>query len=209
MRSKKRRGSPPREEGPRQQLLRKRRRSLDDGDGEGQQARLPPAKRVEAITESMEDMRVGSTYPQWVQLGAGVPLPNQLGGGGGLPAGFGGGGGCCRTTLSGPGGGVLMPLYRPMCSPTLSPRKRSNCGSPTIDLSYCLEEEASSPRQSMKQDVPPGEECEEDEDGCLSLITPGAKAAMRRERHLSPSGYVTEEEEEADDDEDVMDLDAV
>ena len=46
----------------------------------------------------------------------------------------------------------------------------------------------------------------EDENGCLNLITPGAKEAMEKEGHSpSPSGYITEEE---GDEEEVMDLDA-
>ena len=45
----------------------------------------------------------------------------------------------------------------------------------------------------------------EDANGCLNLITPGAKEAMKKERSSPGSGYVTEEDDE---DEEVMDLDA-
>ena len=159
-RAKKRRCSPPREEGPRQQLLRKRRRSTDEneagwpafGSG-GEPSGAPAAKRVDSITEGIQKITVGTIHPQWVQLGDGVQLPNQLGGG--SPAVFGGsqGGEPIMSSVSGPGGGVLMPLYKPVGSPKSSPGKRCGGGSPIIDLSLLAQ-----PTSTAHDDVPDGVE---------------------------------------------------
>jgi len=188
-RDAKKQRSTPVEERPRQRVLRKRRLSCDDAP----QVEEPEARwkvtnqtvgpeKVDAITHGIEQIQVGTTYPQWLKetfspamsdLDIKVVSP---------PA--------ASETLSAPGGGVVMPLYKSL-SPSLKPSL-----SPKIDVSV-LTQTLKSKKKSILFDC---EECEEDEHGYLVLTTPGAKKAMESLEDLcSPD----------EDDEDVMDLDAV
>merc|ERR1712159_120643 len=141
--------------GPRQQVLRKRRRSEDDdqqkyaaASGWKMMPTKEPTKTLDTITKRMEKIRVGSTYPDWLQDSIAPDGKDEIN----------------LRIFQSPvpkekEEGVLMPLYRPP-SHKLGPDHR------IIDL------------RVTGNSIDSYEECEEDEDGCIVLETPGAKKLL-------------------------------